>query len=85
MQPSGLFGRVTYQLMAAFWPSEEAIRADPVVAEGMNRSEKIVFSRTLDEVHWHNTRLVKRDMLGLAFQAMKSHAVNQDRAPTRNG
>jgi len=59
-----LFGRVTYQLMAGFWPTPEAIKTDPVVAEGMNTSEKIVFSRTLDEVQWHNTRLVKDDMLG---------------------
>ncbi len=59
-----LFGRVTYQLMAGFWPTPEAIQTDPVVAEGMNRSEKIVFSRTLDAVHWHNTRLVKDDLLG---------------------
>jgi len=59
-----LFGRVTYQLMAGFWPTPDAIKTDPVVAEGMNTSEKIVFSRTLDEVQWHNTRLVKDDMLG---------------------
>ena len=59
-----LFGRVTYQLMAAFWPTPEAIKTDPLVAEGMNASEKIVFSRTLDRVAWHNTRLVKSDMLG---------------------
>ena len=59
-----LFGRVTYQLMAAFWPTPEAIYTDPVVAEGMNASEKIVFSKTLETVGWHHTRLVKRDMLG---------------------
>jgi dihydrofolate reductase len=58
-----LFGRVTYELMAGFWPTEEAIRTDPVVAAGMNRSEKIVFSRTLDRAEWNNTRLVKGDML----------------------
>lgn len=59
-----LFGRVTYQLMAGFWPNPEAIKSDPVVAEGMNASEKIVFSRTLNAVHWNNTRLVKGGMLG---------------------
>ncbi len=58
-----LFGRVTYQLMAGFWPTPEAIRDDPVVAAGMNRAEKIVFSRTLDQAEWHNTRLVKQGML----------------------
>jgi dihydrofolate reductase len=58
-----LFGRVTYELMARFWPTEDAIRTDPVVAAGMNKSEKIVFSRTLQKADWNNTRLVKDDMI----------------------
>ncbi|MHB8843676.1 MAG: dihydrofolate reductase family protein [Nitrospirota bacterium] len=58
-----LFGRVTYELMAGFWPTPEAIRTDPVVAAGMNRSEKVVFSRTLQKADWNNTRLVKDDMI----------------------
>ncbi len=58
-----LFGRVTYELMAGFWPTEEAIKRDPIVAAGMNRSEKIVFSKTLKKADWSNTRLVKDDML----------------------
>ena len=59
-----LFGRVTYELMAGFWPTAEAMRADPIVAAGMNRSEKIVFSRTMRTAEWNNTKLVKDDMLG---------------------
>jgi dihydrofolate reductase len=58
-----LFGRVTYELMASYWPTPEAIKNDPIVAAGMNKAEKIVFSRTLDKVDWNNTRLVKDDML----------------------
>ena len=42
-----LFGRKTYEMMAGFWPTPDAIRNMPAVAEGMNKSEKIVFSRTL--------------------------------------
>ncbi len=57
-----LFGRVTYELMAGYWPTPEAIRNDPVVAAGMNKSEKVVFSRTLEKADWNNTRLVKGDM-----------------------
>jgi dihydrofolate reductase len=34
----------------------------PSVAEGMNQSPKIVFSRTLDKASWNNTRLVKGDI-----------------------
>jgi dihydrofolate reductase len=56
-----LFGRVTFELMAGYWPSPEAIRDDPVVAAGMNSSEKVVFSRTLDRAGWNNTRLVRED------------------------
>ncbi len=69
-----LFGRVTYQLMAGFWPTPEAIRDDPVVAAGMNRAEKIVFSRTLDQAEWHNTRLVKKGMVA-EVRRLKEQAV----------
>ncbi len=58
-----LFGRVTYELMARYWPTPEAIKNDPIVAAGMNKAEKIVFSRTLDKADWNSTRLVKDDML----------------------
>ncbi len=58
-----LFGRVTYELMAGYWPTPEAIKNDPIVAQGMNSAAKIVFSRTLNKVDWNNTRLVKNDML----------------------
>jgi len=57
-----LFGRVTYQMMASFWPTAEALKMDPVVAKGMNASPKIVFSRKLKSVDWENTRLVKGDL-----------------------
>jgi dihydrofolate reductase len=59
-----LFGRITYELMASYWPTPDAIKNDPIVAQGMNRSAKIVFSRTLNKADWVNTRLVKDDMLG---------------------
>jgi dihydrofolate reductase len=54
-----LFGRVTYELMASYWPTADAMKNDPIVAEIMNNLPKIVFSRTLEKVEWHNTRLVK--------------------------
>jgi len=31
-----LFGRVTYELMAGFWPTPDAMKNDPIVAERMN-------------------------------------------------
>jgi dihydrofolate reductase len=58
-----LFGRVTYEMMASFWPTPAAMEQMPEVAEGMNRLPKIVFSRTLENVTWANTRLVKTGLI----------------------
>ncbi len=57
-----IFGRVTYQMMASYWPTEAAVLDDPEVAGYMNRLPKIVFSETLDKAEWNNTRLVKDDV-----------------------
>jgi len=57
-----LFGRITYELMAGYWPTPLAIKNDPVVAEGMNNLPKVVFSRTMDKASWNNTKLVKGNM-----------------------
>jgi len=57
-----LFGRVTYQMMASFWPTPAALQAAPVVARAMNEMPKVVFSRTLTKVSWENTTLVKGDL-----------------------
>jgi dihydrofolate reductase len=59
-----LFGRVTYELMLNYWPTPAALQNDPVTAAGMNQAAKVVFSRTLDQVTWNNTRLVKTDLEG---------------------
>lgn len=56
-----LFGRVTYQGMASYWPTELAKRNDPAIAELMNSLPKVVFSKTLDKVEWNNSRLVKEN------------------------
>jgi dihydrofolate reductase len=54
-----VFGRKTYQLMESYWPTETALKNDPVVAEIMNSKRKIVFSRTLSKVDWNNTTILK--------------------------
>jgi dihydrofolate reductase len=61
-----LFGRVTYEMMASFWPSPAAREANPTVAEGMNRMPKVVFSRKLEKVSWANTRLIRGDLVAEA-------------------
>ena len=57
-----LFGRVTYEMMAAFWPTPQAAQMLPEVARGMNAMGKYVFSRTLDAVAWQATTLLKGDL-----------------------
>lgn len=57
-----LFGRVTYGHMAGYWPTPMAMQQAPVVAEGMNKAEKIVFSRTMAKAEWENTRIIKANM-----------------------
>ncbi len=57
-----LFGRRTYELMAEYWPSEDARKTDPIVADLMNNTPKVVFSKTLHNVqetnYWKNVRLI---------------------------
>jgi len=57
-----LFGRVTYEMMANYWPTESAINDDPVVAEKMNNMAKFVFSKTLKKAEWKNTTLITKDI-----------------------
>lgn len=57
-----IFGRITYELMKNYWSTPKAINDDPIVANKMNLLPKIVFSKTLDKVDWHNTRLIKNNI-----------------------
>jgi dihydrofolate reductase len=58
-----LFGRVTYEGMASYWPSAEG-----KIADFMNRVPKVVFSRTLEKAGWNNTRLVKENVAEAVLQ-----------------
>ena len=72
-----LFGRVTYELMASYWPT--VTTEDPVITEYMNRSPKIVFSRTLKKTDWKNTKLImelnKEEILDLKKQPGKDMVI----------
>ena len=57
-----LFGRVTYDLMASYWPTPLAMQNDPIVARRMNDLPKVVFSRGMAKASWSNTTLVKGDL-----------------------
>ena len=57
-----LFGRKTYEMMASYWPTDEAKSDDPIIAGKMNSLPKIVFSTTLDNVEWENSSLIKNNV-----------------------
>jgi dihydrofolate reductase len=58
-----LFGRVTYEMMASYWPTSAAVTDDPIVAKKMNSLPKIVFSKTLSKVDWQNTKLINHNFV----------------------
>jgi dihydrofolate reductase len=57
-----LFGRKTYQMMEAYWPTPLAAQQMPVVAAGMNRATKYLASRTIRPT-WSNTHLLEGDLV----------------------
>jgi dihydrofolate reductase len=57
-----LFGRVTYQMMEAFWPTPAAAAQMPEVARGMNAARKLVASRTIKPA-WTNTERIEGDLI----------------------
>ena len=68
-----VFGRVTYEIFAAYWPHAVAYdegdavkpaegKEDPRIIRALNESPKLVFSRTLDGSDWDNTRVVREGL-----------------------
>jgi dihydrofolate reductase len=56
-----LFGRKTYEVMVAWWPTTEALKNDPLVARKMNSLQKFVFSRTMKKADWQHTQLISEN------------------------
>jgi dihydrofolate reductase len=56
-----VFGRVTYEMMAGYWPTPAAEEDDPAVTAKMNSLAKIVISRTLDAAEWAPIQLIGDD------------------------
>jgi dihydrofolate reductase len=52
-----LMGRVTYEEMAAFWPTSTSEYAAP-----MNEIPKVVFSKTLQNADWPESRIARGDL-----------------------
>ncbi len=67
-----LFGRVTYDLMAGYWPTAQARQSMPAVADRMNGMPKFVVSRTMQRADWSNTTLLNGDLVADVRQAKQS-------------
>lgn len=72
-----LFGRRTYQLFAHDWTvAETDASLDPSVlafARRINRIPKIVFSNTLKQAEWQNSKLVKTDAVDYVRELKKQN------------
>ncbi|WP_316205212.1 dihydrofolate reductase family protein [Bradyrhizobium sp. SZCCHNS3004] len=64
-----LFGRVTYELMAGYWPT-----ASGEIADFMNSAPKYVFSRSLKSAEWQNTQLFGEDVAANVGRLKREHA-----------
>ena len=57
-----MFGHTTYEMMKSFWPTDMALKNDPHMAGVMNNSQKVVFSKTFqdvkDEGNWKNVTVL---------------------------
>jgi dihydrofolate reductase len=58
-RPELLLGRKTYEIFAAYWPNAK----DEPGADNLNNAKKYVVSRTLEEVKWQNSTLIKGDVV----------------------
>lgn len=66
-----LFGRITYELMANYWPDETG-----EVADFINALPKFVFSRTLTRPDWRNTQIFHADAAGTVTRLKRETATD---------
>ena len=58
-----LFGRVTYDMMASFWPTPAAQMMNPIVVNAMNATPKFVASRRMTHADWANSTVLRGDLV----------------------
>ncbi len=70
-----LLGRVTYKIWESYWPSAalnpNSTQSDIDFSKFADKTQKVVFSKTLDKAEWQNSRLVK-DNIAEEVMKMKS-------------
>ena len=73
---TALYGRVTYEMMASFWPTAEELPMGKATrhigqhARWVNPAKKIVVTRTINSSSWQNTHIIKGDVVN-AIKALK--------------
>lgn len=80
---TALFGRVTYELFAGYWPGAildpKTSSQDWVIAKALDKMTKIVFSTTLKKAKWRNSRIAgqidRQEIQALKEQPGKSIVV----------
>lgn len=65
-----VLGRRTYEIFEAYWPYQPA---DHPIAQTFNAARKHVASRTRDTLAWHNSTLLRGDVVA-AVAALKTQA-----------
>jgi len=59
---AAIYGRTTYQMMESYWPTvlenPSSTKNELHHAQWVEDIPKLVFSKTLEEVKWNNTRLI---------------------------
>lgn len=68
-----LFGRITYDIMKAYWPTNAAASEDKSITAHMNDSRKIVYSKAGVDTNWNNTE-VKQEIIPGEVIALKQEA-----------
>jgi dihydrofolate reductase len=56
-----LVGRVTYEMLASYWPNQKNNEME--VADRLNSAPKYVVSSTLKKAEWNNSTIISEDVL----------------------
>lgn len=69
-----LFGRTTYESLSQYWPN--VTTEDEPLADLMNGMNKIVFSSTVGNVEWNNSRLSTKELVEQVTELKKEEGKN---------
>lgn len=58
-----VMGHMTYDLMASFWPTEQAKKEDPETAEFMNETKKYVIAHKAFDPGWKNVAVITENVV----------------------